>query len=426
MASQSKIKVVTLGCPKNIVDSEYLLGQLDNSFQITDDIEETDTVVINTCGFIQDAKEESIDAILEAVDKKNRGVIRKIVVMGCLSERFKNELASEIPEVDFFFGTNQLAGVLNSLNAGPFQHPGQRHLTTPSHYAYLKISEGCDNPCSFCAIPLMRGKHRSRPVEEIVQEAHSLAEKGVKELIVIAQDTTYYGLDFYNKRQLAALLGKLDDIDGIEWIRLLYAYPAKFPTDVIDAFQKYRKLCRYIDIPVQHCSDDILKSMRRGISSKATRELLLKLKSEIPGLALRSTLIVGYPGETEDHFKELCDFVEEMQFHRLGVFVYSQEEGTAAYDLGDPVPAEKKQERQAAIMEIQKRISEKRNETLIGKTLKILIDIQDKNYLIGRTEWDAPEIDQEVIVYSRKPLKAGTFHSAVISDAAEYDLTASD
>ncbi len=426
MASQSKIKVVTLGCAKNIVDSEYLLGQLDNSFQITDDIEETDTVVINTCGFIQDAKQESIDAILEAVDKKKNGTIKKIVVMGCLSQRFKAELSAEIPEVDYFFGTNQLAGVLNSLNAGPFQYPCRRHLTTPSHYAYLKISEGCDNPCSFCAIPLMRGKHLSRPIEEIVLEAHALAEKGVKELIIIAQDTTYYGLDLYNKRQLAALLGELDGIEGIEWIRLLYAYPAKFPIDVIDAFQKYRKLCRYIDIPVQHCSDDILKSMRRGISGKATRELLQRLKSEIPGLALRSTLIVGYPGETEDHMKELCDFVEEMQFHRLGVFVYSEEEGTAAYELGDPVAAEKKQERQTAIMEIQKRISEKRNETLIGKTLKILIDIQDKNCLIGRTEWDAPEIDQEVIVHSRKSLKAGTFHTAVISDATEYDLIASD
>jgi len=423
---RSKVNVVTLGCPKNIVDSEFLLGQLNHSdVQIVKHADEADTIVINTCGFIQDAKQESINAILEAVDRKNRGKINKIIVMGCLSERFKNELAAEIPEVDSFFGTNKLPDVLNTLGADYKTNLlGERLLTTPPHYAYLKISEGCDNPCSFCAIPLMRGKHRSRPMEELVHETQLLAEKGVKELIVIAQDTTYYGLDLYNKRQLSELLGELNGIDGIEWIRLMYAYPAKFPLDVIDAFQKYGKLCRYIDIPIQHSSDDILKSMRRGIGRKATRELLLKLKNEIPGLALRTTLIAGYPGETESDFREMCDFVEEIEFHRLGVFLYSQEEGTAGFDLGDPIPAEIKQGRQAAIMEIQKDISEKRNESLIGKKLKILIDGREKEYFTGRTEWDAPEIDQEVLVHSNRLLNPGTFHFVTVTDATEYDLIA--
>jgi ribosomal protein S12 methylthiotransferase len=427
VTAKLKVNVVTLGCPKNIVDSEFLLGQLNHAdVQLVNDADEADTIVINTCGFIQDAKQESIDAILEAVEKKKQGIVKKIVVMGCLSERFKNELAAEIPEVDSFFGTNQLIGVLGSLGINyKTDLLGERLLTTPSHYAYLKISEGCDNPCSFCAIPLMRGQHRSKPIDELVIEAHLLAEKGVKELIIIAQDTTYYGLDLYGKRQLATLLGKLNDIDSIEWIRLMYAYPAKFPLDVIEAFQKHTKLCRYIDIPIQHSNDNILKSMRRGVSQKATHELLKKLKNEIPGLALRTTLIVGYPGESENDFKELCDFVEEIRFHRLGVFPYSQEEGTAAFDLGDPVPAEIKQERQAIIMGIQKNISEERNESLIGKTLKVLIDAREEKYFIGRTEWDAPEIDQEVIVHSGQLLNPGTFHSVAITDATEYDLIAS-
>jgi len=423
---KSKVNVVTLGCPKNLVDSEFLLGQLKHSnVQLVKNADEADMVVINTCGFIQDAKQESIDAILEAVRKKNRGEIKKIVVMGCLSERFKNELAAEIPEVDSFFGTDQLRGVLNSLGVHyKTDLLGERFLTTPSHYAYLKISEGCDNPCSFCAIPLMRGQHRSKPMEELVHETRLLAEMGVKELIVIAQDTTYYGLDLYGKRQLATLLGELNDIDGIEWIRLMYTYPAKFPWDVLDAFQKYTKLCRYIDIPIQHYSDTVLKSMRRGMNRKATRELLLNLKNEIPNLALRTTLIVGYPGETENDFKELCDFVEETRFHRLGVFLYSQEEGTAAFDLGDTIPAEMKQERQTTIMEIQKEISEQHNESLIGKMMKVLIDTQENKYFVGRTEWDAPEIDQEVLVHSDRPLNTGTFHSVTITDATEYDLVA--
>ena len=427
MSEKSKINVVTLGCPKNIVDSEYLLGQLKHSnVQLVESADDADTVVINTCGFIKDAKQESIDTIMEAVEKKSHGNLKKIVVIGCLSERFKKELTAEIPEVDSFFGTNQLPEVLKNLDVDyKSALLGERCLTTPAHFAYLKISEGCDNPCSFCAIPLMRGPYRSKPIEEIVYEARLLAEKGVKELIVIAQDTTYYGLDLYGERKLAKLLGELNSIDGIEWIRLMYAYPAKFPLDIIETFQKYPKLCRYIDVPIQHSSDNILKSMRRGITEHSTRDLLLHLKSDIPDAAIRTTLIVGYPNETEDDFKTLCDFVKEMRFHRLGVFTYSREEGTAAFELGDLVSEEIKQERQAAIMEIQKDISEHYNESLIGKTVKVLIDSRDGEFLIGRTEWDAPEIDQEVFVSSNKPLQAGTFQTVTITDAAEYDLFAS-
>jgi ribosomal protein S12 methylthiotransferase len=422
-----KINVVTLGCPKNIVDSEYLLGQLKHSnIQLVASVDDADTVIINTCGFIKDAKQESIDAIMEAVEKKKRGELKKVVVMGCLSERFKKELAVEIPEVDSFFGTNQLRDVLEDLDVDyKSELLGERFLTTPAHFAYLKISEGCDNPCSFCAIPLMRGQHRSKPIDEVVHEARLLAEKGVKELIVIAQDTTYYGLDLYGERRLAKLLSKLNGIDEIEWIRLMYAYPAKFPLDVIEVFQKFPKLCRYIDIPIQHNSDSVLKSMRRGITERSTRDLLLRLKSEISGVALRTTLIVGYPNETEGDFKALCDFVKEMRFHRLGVFTYSKEEGTAAFELDDLVSEEIKKERQAAIMEIQKDISEKYNESLIGKKVKVLIDSQDGEFFMGRTEWDAPEIDQEVFVSSHQPLKAGTFHMVTITDAVEYDLFAS-
>ncbi len=427
MSKKSKINVVTLGCPKNLVDSEYLLGQLKHSsVQLVANANDADTVIINTCGFIKDAKQESIDAIMEAVGKKNHGELKKIVVMGCLSERFKKELAAEIPEVDSFFGTNQLPDVLKDLSVDyKSELLGERLLTTPMHYAYLKISEGCDNPCSFCAIPLMRGQHRSKPIEEVVHEARLLAKKGVKELIVIAQDTTFYGLDLYGERRLAKLLGELNGIEGIEWIRLMYAYPAKFPLDVIEAFQKFPKLCRYIDIPIQHCSDSVLKSMRRGITQRSTRDLLLRLKCEISDVALRTTLIVGYPNETEDDFKALCDFVKEMRFHRLGVFTYSEEEGTAAFELGDTVSEEIKEERQATVMEIQKDISEQHNASLIGKKVKVLIDSQDAEFFIGRTEWDAPEIDQEVFVRSGQPLKAGTFHTVSITDAVEYDLFAS-
>jgi ribosomal protein S12 methylthiotransferase len=427
VAVTSKIHVVTLGCPKNQVDSEYLLAQIDKSkISFVDNLDTADTVVINTCGFIQDAKQESIDAIMEAVGRKNRGEIKKIVVMGCLSERFKKELSEEIPEVDAFFGTNQLSQVLSELGADYRKELlGERILTTPSHFAYLKISEGCNNPCSFCAIPLMRGRHQSKPMEEIFHEANLLAKKGVKELIVIAQDSTYYGLDLYGERKISSLLGGLNEIDGIEWIRLMYAYPAKFPIDLIDAFQKYPKLCRYLDIPIQHISDNVLKSMRRGITQRATRELIMLLKSEIPNLALRTTLIVGYPNETDDDFKMLCDFVEETRFQRLGVFTYSQEEGTDAFDLGDPIPSAVKTERLSVIMEIQKKISEQQNENLIGKKINVLVDSKEADLYCARTEWDAPEIDQEVMIKSDKRLNIGEFHQVVITDASEYDLYAS-
>ena len=423
----SKINVVTLGCPKNLVDTEYLLGQLQNSsIQLVASANEADTVIINTCGFIKDAKQESLDAIMEAVEKKKQGTLKKIVVMGCLSERFKKDLAADIPEVDSFFGTHQLADVLKDIGVDyKSELLGERFLTTPTHFAYLKISEGCDNPCSFCAIPLMRGQHRSKPIEDIMSEARMLAEKGVKELIVIAQDTTYYGLDLYGECRLAKLLGELNSIVGIEWIRLMYAYPAKFPLEVIEAFRKFPKLCRYIDSPIQHSSDNVLKSMRRGITERSTRDLLLRLKSGISDVAIRTTLIVGYPNETEDDFKALCEFVKEMQFHRLGVFMYSEEEGTAAFELRDPISEEIKLERLAAVMEIQKEISQRHNESMIGKTVRVLIDSQDGEFFIGRTEWDAPEIDQEVFVRSSRMLKPGTFHTVTITDAVEYDLFAS-
>ncbi len=426
MSVKTKVQVVTLGCPKNQVDSEYLLAQLQQgNIDIVESIDNADTVVINTCGFIKDSKQESIDTIIEAVEKKNRGDIKKIVVMGCLSERFKKELSDEIPEVDSFFGTNNLVDVLKTLGVDYKKKLyGERMLTTPAHYAYLKISEGCDNPCSFCAIPLMRGKHISLPSEEIIREANMLAKKGVKELIVIAQDTTFYGLDIYGKRRISDLLKGLNEINGIEWIRLMYAYPAKFPVDVIEVFQRIPKICRYIDMPIQHISDNVLKSMQRGITERATRDLLNRLIDEIPNLGLRTTLIVGYPTETEKDFEKLCSFVEEFKFHRLGVFAYSQEEGTGAFSLGDPIPTKVKQKRIEKIMEIQKDISEERNESLAGKQIKVLIDRKEGEYFIGRTEWDAPEIDQEIYISSNKMLNIGSFYCVEVTDASEYDLYA--
>ncbi len=415
-----------MGCPKNVVDSEKLLAQLKgNAFEITDDIDRADTVVINTCGFIQDAKQESLDAIVEAIEKKKQGKLKKIVVMGCLAERYKQELVRELPEVDAFFGTSRMESVLTELGAHLKKELlGERFLTTPSHFAYLKISEGCDNPCSFCAIPLMRGRHRSVPVKHLVQDAERLAGRGVKELIVIAQDSTSYGLDLYEKRSLSKLLVELHAIDGIEWIRLMYAYPAKFPLDLIETYRQYPKLCRSIDMPVQHIADSVLKSMRRGISGQATKKILLKLKKEIPELALRTTFIVGYPNETDDDFRELLDFTEEMQFHRLGVFPYSMEEGTGAYALGDPVPRSVKEERAARIMELQREISRKQNEALIGRKIRVLIDRQEEEYFIGRTQWDAPEIDQEVIIHTGKKPAVGTFETVAVNGAADYDLEA--
>jgi ribosomal protein S12 methylthiotransferase len=403
-----------------------LLGQLKlNSAPLTDDVDQADTVVINTCGFIEAAKQESINAILEAVERKKRGEIRKVVVMGCLSERFRNELRAEIPDVDSYFGSNEMPAVLADLGIDYKKELlGERLLTTPSHFAYLKISEGCDNPCSFCAIPLMRGQHRTKPMDQVVSEAQQLAHKGVKELILIGQDTTYYGLDATGERDLYDLIGRLNAVDGIEWIRLMYAYPAKFPLRLLDAFKDFRRLVPYIDMPVQHSSDRVLKSMRRGISGRALRELIATMQQRVPGLALRTTLIVGYPTETEEDFEDLLDLVRTVRFHRLGVFTYSQEEGTSAYELGDPVPPEVKEERQEAIMQAQMEIAAERNSSLVGTTQRVLVDRHEGPVSIGRTVWDAPEIDQEVRIDNPTPLQAGNFYDVRITAAEEFDLTA--
>jgi ribosomal protein S12 methylthiotransferase len=421
-----RINVVTLGCSKNTVDSEVLLGQLvRGKAHIVDDVENADIAVINTCGFIEAAKQESIDAIVEAIGRKKEGKLKKVVVMGCLSERFAKELAAEMPTVDAYFGSHHLEQVVRELGVDfRAELLGERRLTTPSHYAYLKISEGCDNPCSFCAIPLMRGKHVSKPIDRIVLEARSLAANGVKELILIGQDTTYYGLDLDGDRGLHRVLRELAQVEGIEWIRLMYAYPMKFPRQILDVFRESLKLCRYIDMPVQHVSDEVLKSMRRGITGRAVRELLLAIKETVPGIGLRTTLIVGYPNEREEDFEQLCGFVEEMKFHRLGVFAYSQEEGTTAFDLGDPVPQDVKEERLGRIMELQQRISEERNESLVGTELRVVLDRNEGEFMVGRTEWDAPEIDQEVFVRPLPGLSVGSFAHVKVTGCSEYDLYA--
>ncbi len=421
-----RIHVLTLGCSKNLVDTEVFLGQLvGTDAQVVAEVDEADIAVINTCGFIEAAKQESIDAIIEAIQRKNEGQLKKVVVLGCLSERFATELKREIPEVDAYFGSHHLKEVVRELGIDyRVELLGERQLTTPSHFAYLKISEGCDNPCSFCAIPLMRGRHRTKSLEEVITEARHLARLGVKELNLIGQDTTYYGLDLYGERRLANLLHQLCEVDGLEWIRLLYAYPAKFPKEILQVYRESDKLCRYLDIPVQHSSDEVLKSMRRGITRRALRDLLLEIKESVPGIALRTTLIVGYPTETERAFQDLCDFVRELRFHRLGVFAYSQEEGTTAFDLGDPVPPDVKEERCSTIMQIQQEISAERNEGLIGRTLKVLIDRREGEFVVGRTEWDAPEIDQEVYVKENGVVGVGNVCLATVVDATEYDLYA--
>ncbi len=426
MKKGPKINVVTMGCSKNLVDSESLLGQLKASgTNLTHELKDADTLVINTCGFIEAARQESVDAILEAVERKKKGQLTRIVVMGCLSERYKKELREEIPEVDVFFGTNDLKKVVEDLG-GDFRKEllGERVLSTPNHYAFLKISEGCDNPCSFCSIPIMRGKHRSKPMAEIEQEVALLTSRGVKELILIAQDSTYYGLDLYGQRTLPVLLSKLAQMQGIEWIRLMYAYPAKFPLDVLNAMKHNVNICRYLDIPVQHISNSVLKGMRRGISAQRTYELIESIRTAIPGIGLRTTLIVGFPGETEKDFQMLYDFVKETKFHRLGVFTYSHEEGTTAYPLGDPIPQSVKEDRKDAIMSLQKDIAEDRNQTLIGSTVKVLIDRKEDGVFVGRTEWDAPEIDQEVFVQATSDLAIGNFYDVHVTGAVEYDLFA--
>jgi ribosomal protein S12 methylthiotransferase len=423
---KATIHVVTMGCSKNLVDSEFLLAQLKHgSVHLTKDIDAADTVVINTCGFIEAAKQESVDAILEAVERKKLGGLKKIVVMGCLSERYRRELREEIPEVELFLGSNNLREVVEGLGSD-FRKDllGERVLSTPRHYAFLKISEGCDHPCSFCAIPIMRGKHRSKRHEDIIAEAQLLAAGGTKELIVIAQDSTYYGVDLYGERRLDALLNDLGNIPGISWVRLMYTYPAQFPSSLLDLFQANPRMCRYLDMPVQHISDSVLKSMWRGISSRATRELIANIQNKVPGIALRTTLIVGYPGETENDFQMLCDFVEETKFHRLGVFTYSHEEGTRAYELQDSIPQAVKDERRDILMRIQQRISEERNESLAGKSVKVLVDRKEDGMFVGRTEWDAPEIDEEVFVDDCHGVRVGDFCEVEITGSSEYDLYA--
>lgn len=424
--NQEKISVITLGCSKNTVDSEVLMKQLQsNRFVLTDSSDGADIVVINTCGFIEAAKQESIDTILHAVRLKQEGRLKKVVVMGCLAERYADELRKEIPEVDEFVGANRMDVVVRRLG-GDYKHEllGERLLTTPQHYAYLKISEGCDRPCSFCSIPLMRGRHASKPIERIILEAQRLAVLGVKEIIIIAQDSTYYGMDIYSKRRLANILEQLGAINGIEWIRLMYAFPAGFPADVLDEFNRNPKICKYLDMPVQHVSDSVLSSMRRGITSAGLRELIDRIRKKVPGIALRTTLIVGYPNEGDEEFNELLEFVKETRFDRLGVFAYSREEGTHAFPLGDPVPSGVKEERYNRIMEAQQEISSKRNQALIGKTIRILVDQRDGSAAIGRTEHDAPEVDNEVTVHSGTALAVGSFHDVKVVGAGEYDLVA--
>lgn len=422
-----KVSVITLGCSKNTVDSERLMKQIQlNNIDLTNDPNKADTVIINTCGFIEAAKEESISTILSAVSLKNKKKIKKIIVAGCLSERYKDDLVKEIPEVDVYFGTENYEGILKELGGNLKRELlGERLLSTPSHTAYLKISEGCDHPCSFCAIPLMRGLHKSKPMEQLLEEAKFLANNNTKELILVAQDTTDYGKDIYGQKKLAELINKLSDIKGIEWIRLMYAYPSKFPDDVIEVIKNNPKVCKYVDIPLQHISDDVLRSMRRGVTSNRTRELIAKLRNEIPEITLRTTFIVGYPNETEKDFEELCEFVKEAKFDRIGTFTYSIEENTASFILGDPVSAEEKERRKNILMEIQKEISLKKNESFIGNNLKVLVETIEGEFYVGRSYRDAPEVDGEILIHKNsKELKPGEFCFVNITDFDEYDLYA--
>jgi len=423
---KNKINVVTLGCSKNVYDSEILMGQLRANNKEVVHEEEGNIVVINTCGFIANAKEESINTILEYVQKKEDGLIDKVFVTGCLSERYKPDLQKEIPLVDQYFGTTELPGLLKALGAD-YKHEliGERLTTTPKNYAYLKIAEGCDRPCSFCAIPIMRGKHRSTPIEDLVLEAEKLATKGVKELILIAQDLTYYGLDIYKKRNLAELLQALVEVEGIEWIRLHYAFPTGFPMDVLEIMRNEPKICNYIDIPLQHISDSILKSMRRGTTHAKTTKLLQDFRAAVPEMAIRTTLIVGYPGETEEDFQTLKNWVAEMRFERLGCFTYSHEENTHAYNLEDDVPEDVKQERANEIMELQSQISWELNQEKIGKEFKVVIDRKEGAYFVGRTEFDSPDVDNEVLIDAAKYyVKTGDFARVIITEAADFDLYA--
>ena len=426
---KNKINVVTLGCSKNVYDSEVLMGQLkanDMEVEHESDSEENNIVVINTCGFIDNAKEESVNTILDYVKRKQEGSVEKVFVTGCLSERYKPDLEKEIPDVDQYFGTTDLPKLLKALGAD-YKHEliGERVTTTPKHYAYLKISEGCDRPCSFCAIPLMRGKHLSKSIEDLVTEAKHLAKNGVKELILIAQDLTYYGLDIYKKRRLADLLLALKDVDGIDWIRLHYAFPTGFRQDVLDVIRDEEKVCNYIDIPLQHISDPVLKSMKRGTTFEKTNALLRDFRTKVPNMAIRTSLIVGYPGETEEDFEILKNWVRDTKFDRLGVFTYSHEENTTAHDLEDDVPTEVKASRAEEIMAIQQEVSMTLNSAKVGKEFKVLIDRKEGNFFIGRTEFDSPDVDNEVLIDATKHfVRQGDFVQVKVYEAGDYDLYA--
>lgn len=423
-----RINVVTLGCSKNIHDSEVLMGQLQgNKMEVvheSDDVQQDDIVIINTCGFIDNAKQESIDTILEYSALKDEGKLKKVIVTGCLSERYKPELEKEIPNVDNYFGTNDLQNLLKSVGADyKYELVGERLLTTPSHFSYFKIAEGCNRPCSFCAIPLMRGKHVSKSIDDLVKEAKFLAKNGTKELILIAQDLTYYGLDIYGKRNLADLLRNLSDVEGIEWIRLQYAYPSGFPMDILDAMNERSNICNYLDMPLQHISDNMLKSMRRGITKQKTLDLVSAIRDKVPNIALRTTLICGYPGETQQDFEEMKEWVAESRFDRLGCFTYSHEENTHAHSLVDDVPVEIKEARIEQIMEIQQGISYDINQQKIGKTYKVLIDRVEGDYFVGRTEFDSPEVDNEVLIAKADSyVTVGRYANVLINRADDFDL----
>jgi ribosomal protein S12 methylthiotransferase len=424
---KNKVNVVTLGCSKNIVDSELLMGQLKaNNFEVEHESKRDDAsiVIINTCGFIDNAKQESIDTILRYADAKAAGMVDKLYVTGCLSERYKPELEKEIPTVDAYFGTRDLPKLLKTLKADYKKElVGERLLTTPQHFAYFKISEGCDRPCSFCAIPLMRGNHISTPMEDLVKQANTLAKNGTKELMLIAQDLTYYGLDIYKKRNLSELLNRLSDVQGIEWIRLHYAFPSGFPMDILDVMNQKKNICNYLDMPLQHITNNMLKSMRRGTTKEKTIDLVDKIREKVPGIAIRTTLIAGYPGETEKDFEEMKEWVQNTRFDRLGIFTYSHEENTHAHLLNDDVPEDVKQLRAEEVMEIQQGISYELNQQKIGKKFKVLVDKKEGEYYIGRTEFDSPEVDNEVLIKAdAAKLRIGDFVNVTISGAEDYDL----
>jgi ribosomal protein S12 methylthiotransferase len=424
---RDKVSVITLGCSKNLVDSEVMMSQLQHGgYDVKHDKwnKGRNIVIVNTCGFIDKAKEESVNTILEYADAKSKGKIEKLYVTGCLSQRYKDNLETEIPEVDAFFGTLELPRLLKTLNVD-YKHElvGERLLTTPNHYAYMKISEGCNRTCSFCAIPLMRGKHVSRSIEELVGEAKKLAAQGVKEIMLIAQELTFYGLDIYKKRRLPELLAELSKVEGIEWIRLHYAYPAQFPMEIIDAIAENEKVCHYLDMPLQHAADNVLTSMRRNITNAETRDLINKIRERVPGIAIRTTMLVGYPNETEQEFEELKSFIEDMRFDRLGVFTYSHEESTRAHNLDDTIPQEVKEQRAAELMGIQENISFELNQQKVGKEYKVLFDRKEGGYFIGRTEFDSPEVDNEVLVEAANSyVRVGDFACVKITRAEEFDL----